>query len=260
MNIRRLSTIFLFTLMLLPIGVSAHCKGKHTGDHPHCQGGDPGGDPGSELALSVSFRCSDVGIDRSCAPTGSADRLQGDGGGAFVEGSDKVNAVLTSPGRFRMNTGGNKKTGSTRKVYMDFTEGSTSFVPLTSGNITTTDGLVFPYRTVIHLNRRNDIADPRNITVGQTVMLDMWADLEISDGGATSTIFVRFDSMNANSECQSAGSQDVPVFRESDTLWIVDVPAGTVGCVYVLDSEDSSNSGNKGDWVMGPFEFEFSAL
>ena len=41
MNIARLSALLLFTMMLIPIGASAHCKGKHTGNHEHCSGGDP---------------------------------------------------------------------------------------------------------------------------------------------------------------------------------------------------------------------------
>ena len=39
MNILRLSALSLITMMLIPIGVSAHCKGKHTGGHEHCLGG-----------------------------------------------------------------------------------------------------------------------------------------------------------------------------------------------------------------------------
>ena len=39
MNILRLSTFLLITMMLVPIDASAHCKGKHTGDHEHCTGG-----------------------------------------------------------------------------------------------------------------------------------------------------------------------------------------------------------------------------
>ena len=41
MNILRLSALLLFTMMLIPIGASAHCKGKHDVEgHEHC---GPGG-------------------------------------------------------------------------------------------------------------------------------------------------------------------------------------------------------------------------
>ena len=41
MNILRLSAIFLITMILIPDSASAHCKGKHTGNHPHCSGEPP---------------------------------------------------------------------------------------------------------------------------------------------------------------------------------------------------------------------------
>ena len=252
------SLVAVAALALLCGDSMAHCAGNHTGDHPHCQGGGPGGEPSDELALDIEFRCSHDMVDRLCEPDGP-DRVQGDGNKAFVDSIDDVTAVVTSNGTLLFGTGGTKKKGSIRQVFTDFTEGAGSSVPLTSGDVTTTDALAFPYRTKIQVNRRNTIEDLRDISVGQTAWLDMWLDVSISDGGSGSVIFLRFDSENANTECRSDGSQDVPVFRESDTRWIVDAPAGTVGCVFVLD-RDQSNSGNKGDYVMGPFRFEFSAL
>ena len=236
-----------------------HCKGGHAND-PGCEPGG-GGDGGGELALSVTFRCSNVGIDRACLGPSDPDRIQGDGNGAFEHGSDKVTAKLTKFGRFLLNTGGNKKSGSTRMVYLDYTEGNGNSVPLTAGNVTTTDALGFPYKTVIHLNRRNDIADLRDITVGQTVFLDMWADILISDGGDVSQVSARFDAQKVNN-CPSAAStpQDVPVFRDSETRWTVTVVSGALACVTVSDSEDSSNSGYKGDYSLGPLEMELNAL
>jgi len=42
MKIARLSALLLFTMMLIPIGVSAHCKGKHSdAGPPHCEGEPP---------------------------------------------------------------------------------------------------------------------------------------------------------------------------------------------------------------------------
>ena len=252
---------FALAILLLSCGDSlAHCGGKHTGDHPHCQGGgDPGGDPAGEQPLNATFRCPEVGVDRNCSPTGSVDLVQGDGNGVWEEGVDDANVIINSNGTLIFGTGGNKKHGSIRNVYTDFTQGPGGAVPVSSGAVTTTDALAFPYRTKFQINRRNDIEDLRDITVGQTMWLDMWLDVTISDGGPGSIIWVRFDSMDDNSECQSAGSEDVPVHRETETRWIVDVPAGTVGCVYVLD-RDQSNSGNKGDWVLGPFKIEFNAM
>ena len=56
-----------FILMVVAGGAgistaSAHCKGKHTGSHPHCVGGDPGGeDPTADPALAFTT-FSDDGI------------------------------------------------------------------------------------------------------------------------------------------------------------------------------------------------------
>ena len=56
MNILRLSTLLLFTMTLIPLGVSAHCKNKHGPGHPHCEGGeppDPGGNGEFTAALTM---------------------------------------------------------------------------------------------------------------------------------------------------------------------------------------------------------------
>ena len=54
MNIRRLSIFLLITMMLVPIDVSAHCKGKHTGNHPHCSGGGGGGGSDTNVPFAVA--------------------------------------------------------------------------------------------------------------------------------------------------------------------------------------------------------------
>jgi hypothetical protein len=55
MNIARLSALLLFTLMLIPMGASAHCKGKHdVPGHEHCEPGDPT-DPGDPITHVVTL-------------------------------------------------------------------------------------------------------------------------------------------------------------------------------------------------------------
>lgn len=55
MNIARLSALLLFTLMLIPIDASAHCKGKHDDpNHPHCDTGGPP-DPGDPITHVVTL-------------------------------------------------------------------------------------------------------------------------------------------------------------------------------------------------------------
>jgi hypothetical protein len=51
MNIVRTLPLIILGAILIPTGASAHCGGKHTGDHPHCSdGGGDGG--GSEIATN----------------------------------------------------------------------------------------------------------------------------------------------------------------------------------------------------------------
>jgi len=45
MKILKFTSLVLISIFLIPLDASAHCKGKHTGDHPHCTGGG-GGDSG----------------------------------------------------------------------------------------------------------------------------------------------------------------------------------------------------------------------
>lgn len=37
----RLATVILFSILLAPTAADADCKGNHTGNHPHCTGGEP---------------------------------------------------------------------------------------------------------------------------------------------------------------------------------------------------------------------------
>lgn len=53
MKILRLSLFMLIAMMLVPTGVSAHCKGKHTGEHEHCGGGG-GEDPPANPAFAIA--------------------------------------------------------------------------------------------------------------------------------------------------------------------------------------------------------------
>jgi hypothetical protein len=59
MNILRLSILLLITVMLVPFDASAHCKGKHTGDHPHCVGGGDPPDPGGSADPQLVYRDRD---------------------------------------------------------------------------------------------------------------------------------------------------------------------------------------------------------
>jgi len=81
MNILRLSTFSLLTMMLIPIGAYAHCEGKHSGNHPHCgDGGGGGGDPGFPTGMTVQFSGGAfVSVNSTLGVTAEADvKLGGD--------------------------------------------------------------------------------------------------------------------------------------------------------------------------------------
>jgi hypothetical protein len=67
MKILYLSTLSLIAVMLMPTGAYAHCEGKHTGNHPHCQGGGGGGD--TQTTFEVYVTITDPTPATSCTGT-----------------------------------------------------------------------------------------------------------------------------------------------------------------------------------------------
>ena len=91
MNILRLSTLTLITVILAPINATAHCKGKHTGDHEHCTGGD--GDSGSDEysgSDGVQFLelSGDPSFDYHIIGTTAHDTIIAGSGRDWIEGDD----------------------------------------------------------------------------------------------------------------------------------------------------------------------------
>ncbi len=87
MNILRLSTLSLITMMLIPIGAYAHCEGKHSGNHPHCR--DGGGVDPDDAAYSVLITGDVMGNSLDEFPWSQ-------GGGQKAVGGQQHNAgVLT---------------------------------------------------------------------------------------------------------------------------------------------------------------------
>lgn len=82
-NFRGLLAITLlgFALCLAAPAAFAHCGGKHTGDHPHCAGGDDGGGGGGDTgAIPLNCRFAD----------GAGDSILSDGLGDYQDDVDKV--------------------------------------------------------------------------------------------------------------------------------------------------------------------------
>jgi Ca2+-binding RTX toxin-like protein len=97
MIITRKLVISLAVAILFPLGASAHCGGKHTGDHPHCSDGggspNPGeitGTEGSDDLCPFATEFDDLvkglgGDDTLCGFAGD-DNLQGDAGNDMLIG------------------------------------------------------------------------------------------------------------------------------------------------------------------------------
>lgn len=96
MNILRTLTILAFAIILTPIGVYAHCNGKHTGDHEHCTGGgDDGGSDEYTGSAGVQFISpSDVGsYDYHIVGTTDGDTIIAGSGSDLIEGDDGEDSI-----------------------------------------------------------------------------------------------------------------------------------------------------------------------
>jgi len=97
MNITRLSALLLFTMMLIPIGASAHCKGKHTGNHEHCvdDGNGSGEYFGSEGVKFLELS-GDPNFDYHITGTSVDDTINAGSGRDLIEGGagrDEITAL-----------------------------------------------------------------------------------------------------------------------------------------------------------------------
>jgi len=99
MNISRLTTLVLISILLIPFNASAHCKGKHTGDHEHCTSGDGGSDSGEYFGSEgVIFDelDGDPNFDYHIIGTPAQDTINAGSGRDLIEGGgdrDDIDAL-----------------------------------------------------------------------------------------------------------------------------------------------------------------------
>ena len=209
---------------------ASHCKGKHKND-PGCGGGD---DSNTSMPVTVTFQCP--GGVAACDQHVWHDATNF----VYTDGQEGVSASISRHGHLNFHTGLRKNKVPTRQFVFDYSNASGSAVPLDPpagliGN-TSTD-IAFNYNTHIQVNRRLTVADLRLMTVGQTLSLDMWADLTVYDGKSGSGIVGRFDATSGNNCPFPAGTagQDVSVTRTpgppDKSQWVVTAPAGLKACV-----------------------------
>jgi len=133
-----LSAIFL-ALLVMPLAGHAHCKGKHTGDHPHCSGGEdpPNTNLGDDYTATdgVTFISpSDVGsFDYHIIGTQSNNEIYAGNGADLIEGgggSDQISArggddeIHASGGNIRAGTGNDIIFGGDWSVSINGDEGN----------------------------------------------------------------------------------------------------------------------------------------
>jgi Ca2+-binding RTX toxin-like protein len=97
MNTLRITALALISIFLIPLDASAHCKGKHTGDHEHCTGDGDGGS--GEYLVSDGVTINDPsapGFDYHIVGTSDRDGITAGSGTDLIEGRDgpdNINAL-----------------------------------------------------------------------------------------------------------------------------------------------------------------------
>jgi len=97
MNISRFTTLVLISIFLIPSNASAHCKGKHSGDHPHCTGGggNSTGDYTSSNSLVDFISPSDVaGYDYHIVGTPDQEEIVAGSGSDLIEAGASNDSVF----------------------------------------------------------------------------------------------------------------------------------------------------------------------
>jgi Ca2+-binding RTX toxin-like protein len=94
-------SVLFFSLLALPFVSYAHCKGNHTGDHPHCVGGGSGnlGDDYTATDGVVFISPSDVGsFDYHIIGNQGNDEIYAGGGSDLIEGDDGSDQIFAKGG------------------------------------------------------------------------------------------------------------------------------------------------------------------
>ncbi len=101
----------ILTLLAIPLVSYAHCAGKHSGNHPHCdaEGGGGSSNLGDDYTATdgVTFISpSDVGsFDYHIIGTQSHDEIYAGGGADLIEGVDGVNKIFARGGDDEIHAG-----------------------------------------------------------------------------------------------------------------------------------------------------------
>ncbi len=108
----RIQLILLTAAILIPMGASAHCSGRHTGDHPHCP--DDGG-PGNSGEITGTDGPDDLcpwatSADDTVVGLGGNDTLCGFAGNDSLQGDDGDDLLIGGVGNDVLGTGSGNDT------------------------------------------------------------------------------------------------------------------------------------------------------
>lgn len=248
--------VLAFAVFLAPVEhADAHCAGKHTGNHPHCQGGGDDPDPNAEVPLRTTFDCPVIGSDHaSCPDPAFSNRIQADVADSPYENDvDNVLNRIETSGRFALSNLARKNKPKPRYVWWDVTHVNGGiYLPNGDFLFTTTDATIaqgYSGKTVIHVGSQytGQGGDLRAMQPGETITVDLWADVLFNTGKGGDGVFVHFDPYGDNCGRITAGAQ---VTRTDDgsgkRQWTIDVAEGAPACVLTY-------SDDLGDYVFGPF-------
>lgn len=237
--------------------VSAHhCKGAHAND-PGCNGGGGGGGDDVPVPLMTVFDCPVIGTEHlNCPLVGNHNRIQADVAATpYIDDEENVLNQIGRTGRFAFSTGERRKKPKPRSVYWDATHVNGGIPLPKSGLVFTTtddmDALGIVHRTVIHVGSQyvEQGGDLRDLQPGESVDVDLWADINFSTSQGGDTVLLRFDPYG--DKCFGRITSAVQVTRSDDGTgkrqWTIDIPFGAAGCVYNFDQD-------LGDYVFGPFQ------
>ena len=246
------STTVLIVLGCLTLLVSsdsfAHCKGKHTGNHEHCQG-DDGGSQTSEIAVETTFNCP-TGVDgnddpiRNC-PAGDSSSFQADDvASPYIHDVNNVRNLFNGSGYFVLTMHKRQNRPGTRKVFWDLPQA----VALPSGLVTMgTEDLESQgknHKTIIQVGKFTNVdlralapaPGPGNVALD----VDMLLDLVVFNGNkqAGNDIVMVHYSPDGNN-CDGFPTSGVTVERTDmgagPRQWTITAAAGSIACMYTFD-------------------------
>lgn len=261
---------------VLAIAVSAAGKpppGNGNGNGGGGGGGGGNGGGGGKTSLSIDFRCPVAGTLRDCVLAGEdQDPVQGDGMGAYVDGTGGVQAFLNSAGtEIVLNTG---KIATGRDVYWRFAGGVNLANP-EDYPLDNTDSLMSEQHATTLVIGRNAGVDIRGLSADDgPVAIDMFANLRINLTGRKrdlTVIFPRFESARVEGgvgeRCAPGmGGTDVTIRCVDDSggacsQWLIEGTDPELGgpamaCVFAVYPD----SAYRDDYPLGPFEITATAI